>query len=229
MFKKFIIVALFAIISLTSVATTYAVETTTPTATITTAPLTATVNGALLLSGTASNMDRIYVTTSNPDGTEKGTSGIIPTNGFWGQNYPVGYFTQAGNYVVTLRANSATNTVLYTGTIVVTATGSTTASIPSAHTFASRSLVQTTPEGALTARLTKGVQGNQVSALQKFLINNGYLKETPPTAYFGPLTEDALKRFQCEKLQVCDGTPDTTGYGAVGPRTRTIINGLIGG
>lgn len=228
MFKKFIIVALFAIISLTSVATTYAVETTTPTATITTAPLTATVNGALLLSGTASNMDRLYITTAHPDGSSQ-TSGITFTNGVWYQNYPVGYFTQPGNYVVTLRANSATNTVLYTGTIVVTTTGSTIATIPSAHTFASRSLVQTTPEGALTARLTKGVQGNQVSALQKFLINNGYLKETPPTAYFGPLTEDALKRFQCEKLQVCDGTPDTTGYGAVGPRTRTMINGLIGG
>lgn len=89
MYKKIIFVLLFAIASLSSVDRAYAVE---PTATITTAPLTATVNGALLLSGTASNMDRLYITTAHPDGSSQ-TSGITFTNGVWYQNYPVGYFT----------------------------------------------------------------------------------------------------------------------------------------
>lgn len=92
-----------------------------PTATIITSPLSATVGGTLLLSGTAAGMERVYITTSKPDGSSN-TSGITYTNGVWYQNYPAGYFTQAGNYVVTIRSSdSPSGQVLASGTIVVTA------------------------------------------------------------------------------------------------------------
>ncbi|MDP2691517.1 MAG: hypothetical protein Q8O95_03900, partial [bacterium] len=44
------------------------------------------------------------------------------------------------------------------------------------------------------------------------------------TTYFGPATESALRRLQCDRLSVCSGTPATTGYGATGPRTRSVLN-----
>jgi peptidoglycan hydrolase-like protein with peptidoglycan-binding domain len=37
-----------------------------------------------------------------------------------------------------------------------------------------------------------------------------------------------VRRFQCAEGIVCDGSPETTGYGAVGPRTRERLNALIG-
>ena len=38
--------------------------------------------------------------------------------------------------------------------------------------------------------------GNDISILQQFLINNGFLKIPAPTGYFGPLTEAALSAWQ---------------------------------
>ncbi len=79
----------------------------------------------------------------------------------------------------------------------------------------------------LSTPLTKGVQSSEVATLQQFLIKKGLLHEVTTTTYFGTLTEGALKRFQCENLSVCSGTPDTTGYGVVGPRTRAAINSMM--
>lgn len=41
-----------------------------------------------------------------------------------------------------------------------------------------------------------GSTGQQVTSLQTFLIQKGYLKIASPTAYFGSLTQAALKAFQ---------------------------------
>jgi hypothetical protein len=86
-------------------------------------------------------------------------------------------------------------------------------------------VVPTTPGtgGAITAFLYRGVNHPQVATLQSFLMKQGYLPQDTPTTFFGQLTDGALKRFQCEKLSVCSGTPDTTGYGATGPRTRALV------
>ncbi len=43
------------------------------------------------------------------------------------------------------------------------------------------------------------------------------------TIYFGLLTRTALKKFQCKYNIVCSGTPTTTGYGNLGPKTRAKI------
>jgi LPXTG-site transpeptidase (sortase) family protein len=51
--------------------------------------------------------------------------------------------------------------------------------------------------GFIFARdLTLGVRGDDVSALQKFLIDNGFLNISKPTGLFGPLTKQSLSVWQ---------------------------------
>ena len=47
------------------------------------------------------------------------------------------------------------------------------------------------------------------------------------TGYYGSLTEAAVKRFQQKHNIVSSGTPLSTGYGTVGPKTRTTLNSLL--
>lgn len=44
--------------------------------------------------------------------------------------------------------------------------------------------------------LTLNVSGDDVFALQQFLITNGFLKNTAPTGYFGARTKEALRAWQ---------------------------------
>ncbi|MDO8603872.1 MAG: fibronectin type III domain-containing protein [bacterium] len=66
-----------------------------------------------------------------------------------------------------------------------------------------------------------------VEALQKTLAAH---KEIYPeglaTGYYGPLTENAVKRFQKANGIINYGTPATTGYGKAGPKTIKKINEL---
>jgi len=89
--------------------------------------------------------------------------------------------------------------------------------------------------GNITSGLIAGTIDPQVKALQQILNASGYpIASSGPgskgneTSYFGPATEAALQRFQCATLQVCSGSADTTGYGAIGPRTRAALNALAG-
>ena len=67
-------------------------------------------------------------------------------------------------------------------------------------------------------------RGSDVQGLQERLKTLGYFpKEVRANGNFGPATRASLQRFQCAKLQVCAGTPETTGYGATGPRTRAAL------
>ena len=68
---------------------------------------------------------------------------------------------------------------------------------------------------AFTRSLGIGSRGEDVRQLQLRLINAGFLNATS-TGYFGPLTEDALKRFQ-EQHQI-----ETTG--TMGPKTRAELD-----
>jgi hypothetical protein len=68
----------------------------------------------------------------------------------------------------------------------------------------------------------RGARGSDVTALQRFLASQ-YSNFPTPTGYFGPTTEAALKQWQGEHGLVSFGTPATTGYGAVGPKTRLLI------
>lgn len=72
--------------------------------------------------------------------------------------------------------------------------------------------------------LKRGASGQDVSRLQQFLaLNPAIYPEAQVTGYYGALTEAAVKRFQCKHRLVCDGTPDSTGYGVTGPRTAALL------
>lgn len=69
----------------------------------------------------------------------------------------------------------------------------------------------------------------QVTALQKHLAQySDVYPDALITGYFGPLTEQAVQRFQRKHNIVSSGSPETTGYGVVGPATRAKIRELCG-
>ena len=79
----------------------------------------------------------------------------------------------------------------------------------------------------ITQSLNQGTSGEQVTNLQNFLKSQGpdVYPEGLVTGYFGPLTREAVEKFQ-EKYDIAG--PGDPGYGFVGPKTRTKINSLLG-
>ncbi|MDO8514576.1 MAG: peptidoglycan-binding protein, partial [bacterium] len=88
-----------------------------------------------------------------------------------------------------------------------------------------------TTTSTITRNLSRGSTGSDVIILQRILIAEGLLSNDSATGFFGALTEAAVQRFQAQNGIVSTGSPNTTGYGAVGPRTRTFITplGIVGG
>lgn len=76
---------------------------------------------------------------------------------------------------------------------------------------------------SLGRTLMLGVRGEDVRELQRYLIAAQLLEGGNATGYFGLLTENAVKRFQSTEGVVSSGDARTTGYGAVGPKTRAVI------
>jgi hypothetical protein len=81
--------------------------------------------------------------------------------------------------------------------------------------------------------LTLGSTGYDVLALQILLnrlgLTLGAAGAGSPgneTHYFGPRTQSAVQRLQAKYGIVSSGSPFTTGYGAVGPKTRALLNTL---
>ena len=75
----------------------------------------------------------------------------------------------------------------------------------------------------LSRSLYLGLSGNDVTELQRFLKETGDFTYPELTGYFGPATEQAVQRFQCREMKICSGSPESNGYGVVGPQTRTKI------
>ncbi|NTV44731.1 MAG: hypothetical protein HGA67_03490 [Candidatus Yonathbacteria bacterium] len=73
--------------------------------------------------------------------------------------------------------------------------------------------------------LSLGMSGSDVTELQSKLISLGYLASGKNTGYFGPLTDTALKKFQCDKSIICTNAT-VSGYGLYGPKTRATLVGL---
>lgn len=97
-------------------------------------------------------------------------------------------------------------------------------------TTSSRSAVGTDLAGclSLTSTISEGMNGSAVTSLQQFLAKAGYFT-AGVTGYFGPVTRQAVEQFQKAEGIVLNGTPETTGFGAVGPQTRAAIQRLTCG
>lgn len=65
--------------------------------------------------------------------------------------------------------------------------------------------------------LTLGSTGSDVSELQQFLKDRGFFSFDTITGFFGPITKDALIRFQT--------SVGLEGVGQVGPKTLAVLNG----
>lgn len=74
----------------------------------------------------------------------------------------------------------------------------------------------------ITRSLSLGDDGEDVLALQEFLKDQGhYTGELG--GFLGQLTQTAVQRYQTAHGIVSTGTAATTGYGVVGPKTRSVI------
>ncbi|MEY4747467.1 MAG: hypothetical protein RLZZ416_516 [Candidatus Parcubacteria bacterium] len=67
-----------------------------------------------------------------------------------------------------------------------------------------------------TRTLLRGMDGDDVRELQKILKEQGFLDVNEPSDHFGPLTENALKRFQ--------SAHGLEPVGILGPLTRSLFN-----
>jgi hypothetical protein len=76
---------------------------------------------------------------------------------------------------------------------------------------------------AITRLLQFGANGTDVINLQAFLIGEGLLEAGNATGFFGKLTEAAVQAWQNAKAIVTAGDPATTGFGAIGPKTRAAL------
>lgn len=77
---------------------------------------------------------------------------------------------------------------------------------------------------ALANMLRRGNSGEEVKKLQEFLAGQGETSlEGSATGYFGLATEAALKSWQAKMGIVAAGDAETTGWGALGPKTRDLI------
>ncbi len=71
--------------------------------------------------------------------------------------------------------------------------------------------------------LWQGARGVDVGKLQLFLHNTGDYTYHTITKYYGHATKQAVQRYQQRRGIVSYGTPHTTGYGVVGPKTREYM------
>jgi len=82
---------------------------------------------------------------------------------------------------------------------------------------------------ALTMTLKKGMENSEVKMLQEMLATDSSIyPEGITSGYFGSLTQRAVERFQKKYKIVSSGTPNTTGYGLVGPSTRAKLSEVFG-
>lgn len=83
-------------------------------------------------------------------------------------------------------------------------------------------------EAAITNQLDFGSSGSDVAELQTYLATNVDIYPSGlVTGHFDYLTQSATKKFQVARGIVSAGTPETTGYGRVGPQTMAKLNALI--
>ncbi|HTK33474.1 MAG TPA: peptidoglycan-binding domain-containing protein, partial [Candidatus Paceibacterota bacterium] len=126
---------------------------------------------------------------------------------------------------------SFTRMILNGAIVPIVATPASATAIPSLPV---KNTLPTNVGGTVSSYLYLGATGQQVKALQQMLNAKGYTVALSgagspgnETAYFGPATSLALKKFQCAMISVCSGGPLVNGYGATGPRTRAALAGTV--
>ncbi|MDY6805605.1 MAG: peptidoglycan-binding protein [Cyanobacteriota bacterium] len=82
------------------------------------------------------------------------------------------------------------------------------------QTFSGGTTIPLPPKGFFE----RGDRSFAVAAVQQLLQNQGYF-QTTPTGFYGPITEDAVRRFQ--------GDRRITANGLVGPTTLSYLLGLV--
>ena len=82
----------------------------------------------------------------------------------------------------------------------------------------------------ITSQLDFGDRGTEVTELQTYLSTDANIYPSKlVTGYFGQLTKAGVERFQTARGIVSSGTPESTGYGRVGPITQAAINAILAG
>lgn len=97
---------------------------------------------------------------------------------------------------------------------------------PSAPTVSLSSSGSSSGCAVIYRTISLGASGSDVTTLQRFLISQGYLASGSSSGYFGELTKAALRSFQARNNIVSSGEAWSSGYGATGPRTRSLIQSL---
>jgi peptidoglycan hydrolase-like protein with peptidoglycan-binding domain len=150
------------------------------------------------------------------------TEGFLPltvsATGYFGTQtqHAVMLFQSAHNLPLTGSLDAQTEALL--NKVVGAGGTSIVSSTPATPTTTTPSLPASS--GSLTQNLAPGSTGPEVTILQHLLNQDGDYPQAIYTEYYGSLTEAAVKLFQSKEGIVSYGTPATTGYGAVGPKTR---------
>ncbi|MCK6462245.1 MAG: peptidoglycan-binding protein [Candidatus Pacebacteria bacterium] len=81
----------------------------------------------------------------------------------------------------------------------------------------------------LSGKFAVGMNDERVEILQNMLAKDPEIyPEGKVTGFYGPATVRAVQRFQKKYGLVGSGTPDTTGFGLAGPKTREKLNEVFG-
>jgi peptidoglycan hydrolase-like protein with peptidoglycan-binding domain len=153
--------------------------------------------------------------TKNPSVTVDGKPVVVVFSGVNASSKPQINISLSGlnegSHVVSVNSEGKTGTATFTIATPVTATA--------VVAVASGVAPDAGVAKAISANLTVGSKGDDVLALQNFLISKGFLytKTGKGTGLFGNGTLTALKAFQ-----KANGLEDT---GTVGPKTRDLVNG----
>jgi peptidoglycan hydrolase-like protein with peptidoglycan-binding domain len=134
-----------------------------------------------------------------------------------------------GGYYV-LPVIATTTIAVATTTVATTTIPAVTSTTPVVVTPTTQNISVSKIEATFTKILKKGMKDGEVTRLQTlFAKDKSIYPEGDVTGYFGPATERAVQRFQTKYGLVTSGTPATTGYGALGPKTRAKILEVFSG
>ncbi|PIR60958.1 MAG: hypothetical protein COU68_01985 [Candidatus Pacebacteria bacterium CG10_big_fil_rev_8_21_14_0_10_45_6] len=101
--------------------------------------------------------------------------------------------------------------------------------ITSAFVMLAVMFVAHSASAAISSQLDLGDRGAEVTELQTYLAANPSLYPSGlVTGYYGQLTKAGVERFQTLHGIISQGTPASTGYGRVGPRTMAALNVRLG-